>query len=91
MCTIGFTIEWEDLDTDLIFDHEGQYREQGSTEWIPFQFDLNNPETPDIVEEGIYEMRIRIFDGRAWSEWFYKIFGIGCAAFTIGYDDSFKS
>lgn len=91
MCTISFTITWEDLDTDLIFDHEGEYRKQGDTLWIPFQFDLNAPETPNIAEEGVYQMRIRIFDGRTWSDWYYTVFGIGCAAFTIGYSEGFNS
>lgn len=91
MCSIDFTVEWEDLDTGLIFNHEGQYRMQGNSQWIPFSFDIDNPQTPYLTEIGVYEMRIRIFDGRVWSDWFYSYFEIGCGAFTIGYSTGFNA
>lgn len=91
MCTIGFTITYEDLDTDLVYNWEGEYRKMGTSEWIPFQFEWNNPQTPNIIEQGIYEMRIRIFDGRVWSDWFYTEFAVGCAAFTIGYSEGYNA
>lgn len=91
MCTIAFTIEWEDLDSGIIFDHEGQYREVGIGPWIPFVFDLDNPQTPYLTEIGDYEMRIRIFDGKVWSDWFYSRFQIGCGAFTTGFSTGFNS
>ena len=91
MCTIDFNVVWEDLDSGLIFAHEGQYRKVGSPIWIPFNFDLDNPKTPYITEIGDYQMRIRIFDGQAWSEWFISQFQIGCGAFTTGYDTGYDS
>lgn len=91
MCSIAFTIQWEDLDSGLIFDHEGQYKKQGTNTWIPFQFDWDDPHTPFLLEEGVYDMRIRIFDGRAWSDWFLTSFSIGCAGFTTGFSLGFNS
>lgn len=91
MCSITFTIQWEDLDSGLIFNHEGQYRKAGSSAWAPFEFDINNPQTPYLTEIGDYEMRIRIFDGKVWSEWFSSFFSIGCGAFTIGFSTGFDA
>lgn len=91
MCVINFNFNYEDLDTGLIFDHEGEYRLQDSASWIPFLFDLENPQTPFLTEIGNYQMRIRIFDGRAWSDWFYSYFQIGCGAFDIGYSRGFEA
>lgn len=91
MCRINFNIEWQDLDSGLIFDHEGQYRETGTGPWIPFDFDFDNPQTPFINEIGDYQMRIRIFDGKAWSDWYYTNFQIGCGAFTVGFSKGFNS
>lgn len=91
MCSIAFTVQWEDLDSGLIFNHEGQYRQIGVTGWIPFNFDLDNPQTPYLTEVGDYEMRIRIFDGKVWSDWFYSQFQIGCGGFTIGFSKGFNS
>jgi len=91
MCSINFTIEYEDVDTGVVFDQEGQFRLQNTTEWIPFLLDLNNPQTPNLDVEGVYEMRVRIFDGRVWSDWFYTYFSIGCGAFTIGFSTGFNA
>lgn len=91
MCVINFTIQYEDLDTNVVVDYEGQYRMTGTTQWIPFNFDFNNPQTPFLNELGDYQMRIRIFDGRVWSEWFITNFQIGCGGFTIGFSKGFNS
>lgn len=91
MCIINFNIEYEDLDSGLIFNQQGEYRKQGTIQWTPFNFSMDNPQTPFISEIGNYEMRIRIFDGKAWSDWFYSNFQIGCGGFTIGFSTGFNS
>lgn len=91
MCSIAFTIQWEDLDSGLIFNHEGEYRKVGTGPWTPFEFDINNPQTPYLTEIGDYQMRIRIFDGKVWSDWFVSNFQIGCGGFTTGFSTGFNS
>lgn len=91
MCRINFEIQYQEPDTNVIMDWEGQYRIEGSNVWIPFEFDWNNPQTPNLIELGAYQMRIRIFDGRVWSDWFLSYFSIGCGGFTIGYSIGFNS
>lgn len=91
MCSIDFTVSWEDEDNSVIFGHEGQFRKVGSLSWTPFFFDINNPKTPFLIEEGDYELRVRIFDGTIWSDWFVARFQIGCGGFTIGFSEGFNS
>lgn len=49
----------------------GQFRAVGDTNWLTFGIVLNNPETPDIVLPGSYELRVNVTnninDTSAWS------------------------
>lgn len=91
MCRVEFQIIYEEPDTDVILDWEAQYKIQGTLSWVPFEFDWNNPQTPNIEEIGVYGLRVRLFDGRSWSDWFYSQFQVGCGAFTTGFSLGFES
>jgi hypothetical protein len=66
MAKINFTIP-EDLQVGEISLVEGRYKLTASNVWIVFLIEnINNPQTPDITEEGIYEIEVRVlYEGEA--------------------------
>jgi hypothetical protein len=48
---------------------EARYKLSTSNVWIVFTIeDLNNPQTPEVLEEGIYNIQVRVIYGRATGE-----------------------
>jgi hypothetical protein len=49
---------------------EGRYKLTTSEEWIVFNvIDIDNPQTPDITEEGVYELEVRVLNSSLEEGW----------------------
>jgi len=48
----------------------GRYRELNTVPWTTFSINLNNPQTPNINNEGLYELQVNIVDSSgSVSQW----------------------
>lgn len=68
MCVINFSI----VNTGSTpTSAQGRYRVAGSmSNWTTFPVDINNPQTPDIVVNGTYELQVRVqYADSTFSDW----------------------
>ena len=91
MCQIDLNITYTDQEGTGVLANEAEYKQVNSNVWIPFILDINNPKTPDLQTEGQYQLRIRLYNGYGWSDWFMSLFNIGCGAFSDGFSDGFDT
>jgi len=77
MCVIGITLSTTTSEDTTIVSSSGRYRRLGTSLWTNFVINLDNPQTPNIIEGGFYELEVNVTNSvGATSDWAQSTFQV---------------